>query len=71
MRKDKEKVHPLFINDAIIVNKESDPILITEFILKSLEDKKLFSTNWLFKDDLINKIDPVILSVTVAIRVII
>ena len=40
--KDKEKVHPLFINDAIIVNKESDPILITEFILKSLEDKKTF-----------------------------
>jgi hypothetical protein len=69
--KDKEKVHPLFINDAIIVNKESDPILITEFILKSLEDKKLFTTNWLFKDDIINKIDPVILTVTVAIRVII
>lgn len=69
--KDKEKVHPLFINNAIIVNKESDPILITEFILKSLEDKKLFSTNWLFNDDKINTMDPVILTVTVAIRVII
>ena len=65
----KEKIDPLFINDAIIVNKESDPVLITQFIMQSLNKKGLFITNWLFKDDIINKIDPVILTVTVAINV--
>jgi hypothetical protein len=65
----KEKIDPLFINDAIIVNKESDPVLITQFIMQSLNEKGLFITNWLFKDDIINKIDPVILTVTVAIKV--
>jgi hypothetical protein len=67
----KEKVYPLFVNDAIIVNKESDPVLITEFIIRSLNDKGLLKTNWLFKDHLINSMDPIILTVTVRIKVII
>ena len=67
----KEKIDPLFIHDAIIVNKESDPVLITQFIMQSLNEKGLFITNRLFKDDIINKIDPVILTVTVAIKVVI
>ena len=67
----KEKVHPLFIDDAIIVNKESDPILITEFIMDRLNDKGLFETNSLFNDSLINSMDPIILTVTVRIKVII
>jgi hypothetical protein len=65
----KEKITPLFIDDAIIVNKESDPILITEFILKRLDDKTLFITKWLFNDSSINSLDAVILIVTVAIIV--
>jgi hypothetical protein len=65
----KKKVHPLFINDAIIVNNESDPVLITQFIMQNLNEKGLFITSWLFKDEIINKIDPVILTVTVAIKV--
>jgi hypothetical protein len=65
----KEKVYPLFINDAIIVNKESDPVLITEFIIRSLNEKGLLKTNWLFKDHLINSMDPQILTVTVAIKI--
>nr|UEP17205.1 hypothetical protein [Russula sp.] len=65
----KEKVHPLFIDNAIIINKESDPILITQFIMNRLDNKNLFITNWLFKDSSINKMDPVILTVTVPIKV--
>jgi hypothetical protein len=60
-KQNKEKIDPLFINDAIIVNNESDPLLITQFIMQSLNDKGLFITNCLF--------DPVILTVTVAIIV--
>lgn len=66
---DKEKVHPLFIDDAIIVNKDSDPILITQFIMNRLNDKFYFVTNWLIKDSSINSMDPVILTVTVPIKV--
>jgi len=65
----KEKIHPLYINDAIIVNRESDPILISTFIMESLNNKGLFITNWLLEDDKINKMDPVILTVTVAINI--
>jgi hypothetical protein len=65
----KEIVHPLWIDDAIIINKESDPILITQFIMKRLNDKGLFITDWLFKDSSINSMDPVILTVTVRIKV--
>jgi len=65
----KERIHPLFIDDAIIINKESDPILITQFIMNRLDDKGYFMTNWLFKDTSINKMDPVILTVTVSINV--
>jgi len=67
----KDKVPPLIIDDAIIVNKESDPILITEFIMDRLNDKGLFETNSLFNDSLINSMDPIILTVTVRIKVII
>jgi len=70
-KNNKEKVPPLFIDNAIIVNKESDPILITEFIMDRLNDKGLFETNSLFNDSLINSIDPIILTVTVRIKVII
>ena len=48
--KDKWGNHPLFIDDAIIVNKESDPILITHFIMENLDNKGLFISDWLFKD---------------------
>jgi accessory colonization factor AcfC len=65
-KQNKEKIDPLFINDAIIVNNESDPLLITQFIMQILNDKGLFITNCLFDDDII---DPVILTVTVAIIV--
>jgi len=66
---DKEKIQPLFINDPIIVNKESDSLLITQFIMQNLNKKGYFITNQLINDDLINQIDPVILTVTVAIKV--
>jgi hypothetical protein len=65
----KEKVHPIPVNDAIIINKESDPILITEFIMQNLNKKGLLKTNWLFKDHLINSMDPIILTVTVSIKI--
>lgn len=65
----KNKVHPLFIDDAIIINKESDPILITQFIMENLDKKGYFISDWLFKDESLNSIDPVILAVTVGIKV--
>ena len=65
----KENIHPIFIDDAIIVNQESDPILITQFIMENLDKKGLFITNWLFNDESINSIDPVILTVTVPIKI--
>jgi hypothetical protein len=37
--------------------------------MQNLNEKGLFITSWLFKDEIINKIDPVILTVTVAIKV--
>ena len=67
----KEKVHPHFIDNPIIINKESDPILITQFIMNRLNDKGHFITNWLFNDSSINSMDPIILMVIVAINVII
>lgn len=67
-KNNKEKLHPLFIDNAIIINKESDPMLITQFIMNRLNDKGHFITNWLFKDSSINSMDPVILTVTVAIK---
>lgn len=68
-KENKDKIHPTFIDNPIIVNNESDPVLITQFIMKNLNEKGLFITNWLFKDDIIIKIDPVILTVTVPIKV--
>ena len=68
-QENKVKIHPLFIDDAIIINKESDPILITQFIMKRLDDKGLFITDWLFKVSSINSMDPVILTVIVPIKV--
>jgi|HubBroStandDraft_1064217.scaffolds.fasta_scaffold06090_2 hypothetical protein len=65
----KDKVHPLFIDNPIIINKESDPIIISQFIMEKLNEKAYFVTNWLFKDSSINSMDPVILAVTVAIKV--
>lgn len=66
---DKQNINPIFVENAIIINKESDPILITEFILNSLDDKKLFITNWLKNDYSINTMDPQLLVVTVPIKV--
>lgn len=66
---DKRKIHPLFIDDAIIINKESDHLLITQFIMENLNKKGYFITDWLFKDFSINLMDPVILTVTVPIKV--
>jgi hypothetical protein len=68
-KKDKKEITPLCVNDAIIINKESDSILITQFIMKSLNDKGLFITNWLFKDYSLNTLDPRILVVTIPIIV--
>lgn len=67
---DKEKkITPLLVEDAIIINNESDPFLITHFIMKSLDEKGYFITNWLLKDSSINSMDPVILTVTAPIKV--
>jgi hypothetical protein len=68
-QEDKRKVDPLIINDAIIINKESDSLLITQFIMENLDKKGYFITDWLFKDYSLNSMDPVILIVTVAIKV--
>lgn len=65
----KEKNPPLFIIDAIIVNRESDSILITQFIMAQLDKKGYFISNWLLEDDCINSMDPIILTATVPIRV--
>ena len=67
--KDKIKNHPLFIKDAIIINKESDSVLITQFIMENLDKKGYFITDWLFKDHSLNSMDPIILTVSVAIKV--
>lgn len=67
----KEKVDPIWIDNAIIINRESDPILITQFIINTLDKKGYFITNWLFKDSEINSKDPAILTVTTPIKVII
>jgi hypothetical protein len=48
--KDKGKNYPLFIDDAIIINKESDSLLITQFIMENLDKKGLFISEWFFKD---------------------
>lgn len=65
----KEKIVPLFVDNAIIINKESDSILITQFIMNVLNEKGYFITDWLFKDSSINLLDPVILSVIAPINV--
>jgi hypothetical protein len=68
-KEDKKEITPLCVNDAIIINKESDPILISQFIMESLNDKGLFITNCIFRDTSINSLDPRILAVTVPIIV--
>lgn len=68
-QENKDKIVPKFIDDAIIINKESDPILITQFIMNRLNDKNLFVTNWLLNNSSINTMDQVILTVTVAIKI--
>jgi hypothetical protein len=67
-KNNKEKVHPLFIDDAIIINKESDPILITQFIMNGIDNKGLLKSDWL-DHYLINLMDPVILVVIIRIKV--
>jgi hypothetical protein len=67
--KDKRENHPLFIGDAIIINKESDSLLISQFIMENLDKKGYFISDWLFKDHSLNTRDPVILIVTVPIKV--
>jgi len=67
--KDKGNNTPLLIEDAIIINKESDSLLITQFIMENLDKKGYFLSNWLFKDQSLNSMDPVILAVTVGIKV--
>lgn len=37
--------------------------------MESLDRKGLFISNWLLNDEQINKMDPVILTVTVAIKI--
>jgi hypothetical protein len=67
--KDKRNNRPLFIGDAIIINKKSDSLLITQFIMENLDKKGYFISNWLFKDHSLNSMDLQILAVTVAIKV--
>jgi len=64
----KEKVNPIWIDEAIIINRESDPIIITQFIMKGINDQGLLKTDWL-NNYLINLMDPVILIVIVRIKV--
>lgn len=59
---------PLFITDHIIVNKESDPILISEFIMAKILIKGYFNFNDLFDELNINSINPVILTSSVPIH---
>ena len=66
---DKRENQPLFIEDAIIINKESDSLLISQFIMENLDKKGYFISDWLFKDVSLNTMDPIILIVTVAIKV--
>jgi hypothetical protein len=55
------------LEDPIIVNKESDPFLITQFIMESLNKKRIIDR---FLDvDFINLADPVILTVIVPIEI--
>lgn len=65
----KELLNPLFIDDPIIINKESDPTLITQFIMNNLNDKCYFISDSLKYDSKINSIDSVILAVCVPIKV--
>jgi len=67
--KDQRENHPLLIEDAIIINKESDSLLISQFIMENLDKKGYFISDWLFKDHSLNTMDPVILIVTVPIKV--
>ena len=64
----KEKVDPIWIDDAIIINRESDPILITQFIMNGIHKERLLKSDWL-DNYLINLMDPVILIVIVRIKV--
>jgi len=68
-KNDKENIVPLFIDNAIIINKESDSILITQFIINVLDEKTYFITDWLLNDSYINSMDPAILSVIIPINV--
>ncbi len=68
-KEDKGKIKPFIVENPIIINKESDPLLITQFIMENLNKKGYFITNWLLEDALINKIDPIILTATVSIKV--
>ena len=65
----KEIVYPLLKDNAIIINKESDPLLITQFIMKRLNDEGDFVTDWLFNDSSINSMDPAILTVIMSINI--
>lgn len=67
--KDNKNVSPLFISDDIIVNIKSNSILITQHIMDQLDEKGYFISNWLFKDDFINKIDSSILKAVVPISI--
>ena len=63
-----EKRNLSLLSEPIIINKESDPILITQFIMDSL-DKNIFDISWLLNDSSINRMDPQILIVTDNIKV--
>jgi len=64
--KDK-KINAIYLEDPIIVNKESDPFLITQFIMETLNKKRLIDR--FLDDDFINLADPVILMVIVPIKI--
>jgi hypothetical protein len=55
------------LEDPIIVNKESDPFLITQFIMETLNKKRIIDR--FLDDDFINLADPVILTVIVPIEI--
>lgn len=64
--KDK-KINAIYLEDPIIVNKESDPFLITQFIMETLNKKRIIDR--FLDDDFINLADPVILTVIVPIEI--
>lgn len=64
--KDKN-INAIYLEHPIIVNKESDPFLITQFIMETLNKERIIDR--FLDDDFINFADPVILTVIAPIEI--